>query len=78
MAVVSKIKHLFINSSEISLKIVKNVTKNLSDLSIIKNYLQFNFNLISNEHNSKKKIIYIDMLKGIIHSIVKLNGDSIK
>lgn len=65
----AKIKNLFTSFPNVCIDIANTLSYNLTKLSTINDYLTFIHELINAEHNSKKKIVYIQMLKGVIHSL---------
>lgn len=67
----SKIKHLFINNAETSIKIVVAVSRRLQEENSIKAFIAFLAGLISNEQNVKRKVIYIRMLKGVTEALAR-------
>lgn len=73
-----KIKHLFINTAEISTKIVVALSKNLTEEKYIKEFITFIAGMISNEQNVKRKVVYIRMLRGVIESLTNHIDEKVK
>ena len=68
-----KYKNLFQTKPELSLRFVKSLTHGLNEENSFYQSFEFIKNLISSEHNVKKKIIYFRMLEGIIEAQKKYN-----
>lgn len=66
-----KIKHLFINNAEISIKIVVALTRSMKEEKYLKDFITFLSGLISNEQNVKRKVVYIKMLRGVTGALGK-------
>lgn len=69
LPLVYKIKHLFLGNVETAIRIVNTLTKNIADERVVKDYVGFILGLMGGEHNSKRKIVYVRMLEGIVESL---------
>ena len=73
LGILTKIKNKFLNFPEPSIKIVNSLTSSLIEEGSLKEVITFISNLISGEHNAKRKIVYIRMLQGVMSSLKNLS-----
>ena len=69
-------KNIYLNHKDISIRLVNALTGSLKDEKMFMECFEFVKGLISSEHNSKKKIIYFQMLNGFVNSARKYHQNT--
>ena len=76
MTLLKKNKNIYLNHKDISIRLVNALTGSLKEEKVFAECFEFIKGLVSNEHNSKKKIIYFQMLNGLVRSASKYHKDT--
>lgn len=69
LALIRKIKNLYMVHPEPCIKIIVTLTSQLTDEKVIRELISYLSALFGGEHTSKKKILYVRMLQGVVASL---------
>lgn len=64
-----KVKNYFANYPEFTLGIMNSLGKAIETYDLFKEFITFVGGIVSNEHNSKKKLNFLKMTEGAIESL---------
>jgi hypothetical protein len=78
LEMLKKIKGQFLSQPEPCIRIVVSLTSHLKDEKTLKEVVEFLGGLVGGEHNAKRKIVYIRMLKGTVSSLQRQSNDKLR
>ena len=69
LALLKKYKNIFLTKTDFALRLVKSLAESLNKDEDFEASFNFIKSLLENEHNAKKKIVYLKMLEGFVNSL---------